>query len=92
MAPVDMFRRLFLSSILLLIPGPTSQLVCALVVGVFTILAAREFTPFYDASMDHVVSGEDLRAASCLAHGHQRRQHQRRCSISVISRIGAGAR
>ena len=51
MAPVDMARRLCLSSFLFNF-GPTNQLLMAFCIGAGSIVVVREVAPFYDDNMD----------------------------------------
>ena len=49
---VDIFRRLALTSGLLVIPDPTVQLLVALAVSVSFVVAFREWKPFYEIETD----------------------------------------
>ena len=52
-APVDMLRRISLSTLLLFFT-PAYQLVLALLICIFFTVTQRELTPWYDPSMDLV--------------------------------------
>ena len=52
---MDIIRRLALTSGLLVISDPTTQLVVALAVSVSFVVAFREWKPFYEAETDTVV-------------------------------------
>ena len=52
MPVVDLFRRLALSSFLLLFEYESSQVLAALIISICFVVAFRELKPYYDASTD----------------------------------------
>ena len=54
MSIVDLFRRLMLSSFLMLIRQTTVQLACALAISIFFATAFGSLHPFYEKSSDNL--------------------------------------
>lgn len=65
MAPVDFYRRITLSSLLLFFT-PAYQLLLSLLITVTFTVCLREMTPWYDASMDLVAYAAGWQTVLCV--------------------------
>ena len=65
MAPVDIYRRIMLSSLLLFFK-PASQLLLGILTTVTFTVCLREMTPWYDASMDLVAYAAGWQTVLCV--------------------------